>query len=115
MTSHRRLRRIVLLCGAVPTLLVATLSLYRPPSLTGLEYSVYDTLIRDLPSRAPSDRIVIIDVDEPSLAAIGQWPWRRDVIGQLIDKVRDLGAAVVALDIVFAEPDRFTGSTVTPD
>ena len=115
MTPRSRPRRLVLLCGLLPTLFVAVLSLYRPSVLTGLDYDVYDTLLRAVPTRPPSDRIVIVDVDERSLATIGQWPWRRDVIGRLIGRLRDLGAAVVALDIVFAEPERFDGTGVTPD
>ena len=110
-----RPRRLILLCGLVPTIVVAVLSLYRPSSLVSLEYSVYDRLLRSVPAPPPSDRIVIIDVDERSLSAVGQWPWRRDVIGDLITRLRDLGAAVVALDIVFAEPDRFEGGGVRPD
>ena len=51
-------------------------------------------LVRSAPTRPPSDRIVIVDVDERSLATVGQWPWRRDVIGRLISSLRDLGAAV---------------------
>ena len=115
MLPRTRPRRLILLCGLVPTIVVAVLSLYRPASLVSLEYSVYDRLLRSVPARPPSDRIVIIDVDERSLATVGQWPWRRDVIGTLITRLRDLGAAVVALDIVFAEPDRFEARGVRPD
>jgi adenylate cyclase len=110
-----RPRRLILLCGLVPTIVVAVLSLYRPSSLVSLENSVYDRLLRSVPAPPPSDRIVIIDVDERSLATVGQWPWRRDVIGDLITRLRDLGAAVVALDIVFAEPDRLESGGVRPD
>lgn len=114
--TTRRPRRIVLLCGLLPTVAVAVLSLYRPAVLTSLDYSVYDTLVRTIPTRVPSSRIVIVDVDERSLAAVGQWPWRRDLIGRLIDRLRDGGASVVALDVVFAERDRYesTGGP-TPD
>jgi CHASE2 domain-containing sensor protein len=115
MLPRTRPRRLMLLCGLVPTLVVAVLSLYRPPILVNFEYGVYDRLLRSLPARPPSDRIVIVDVDERSLATIGQWPWRRDVLGKLIARLRDLGASVVALDIVFAEPDRFESKGVTPD
>jgi adenylate cyclase len=115
MLPRTRSRRIILLCGLMPTLLVALVSLYRPQLFVGLEYGVYDRLMRAVPSRPMSDRIVIIDVDERSLATVGQWPWRRDVIGDLVSRLRDLGAAVVALDIVFAEPDRFETGGVTPD
>lgn len=110
-----RPRRLILLCGLIPTIVVAVLSLYRPAVFVSFEYGVYDRLMRALPSRTPSDRIVIIDVDERSLASVGQWPWRRDVIGELVTRLREFGAAVVALDIVFAEPDRLDGKGITPD
>ena len=81
-----------------------------------LENSVYDRLLRAVPARPPSDRIVIVDVDERSLAAVGQWPWRRDVIGELITRLREMGAAVIALDIVFAEAGSLRGQRrQTPD
>ena len=63
----------------------------------------------------PSGRIVIVDIDDRSLTTVGQWPWRRDVVGQLVSRLRDLGAATVALDIIFAEPDRFEGHGPPPD
>ena len=111
----QRFRRTVMMCGLVPTIAVAILSLYRTAALASLDFGVYDTLSLALPTRVPGDRIVIVDVDERSLSAVGQWPWRRDVMGQLIDKLRDAGAEVIALDVVFAERDRYQGNEVTPD
>ncbi len=50
--------------------------------------------------------VTIIDIDEKSLAKLGQWPWPRTRVAELIDKLTALGAVVIAFDIVFAEPDR---------
>lgn len=105
----RRARVITLWCGVIPTVLAALLSLYRPSRLRNLEYAAYDVLVRAAPVRPPDRRIVIVDVDERSLSAIGQWPWRRDVVARLIAALRDQGAATVALDMVFAESDRYEG------
>ena len=78
-----------------------------PPAFLGrADNAAYDILHRSIPTKPPQGRVVIIDVDERSLSAIGQWPWRRDLIGELITRLRDLGAATIALDMVFAEPDR---------
>jgi adenylate cyclase len=107
--------RLVVLCGLVPALVAALLSLYRPAFLRNWEYGAYDAILRATPTRAPGGRIVIVDIDDRSLTTVGQWPWRRDVIGQLVSRLRDLGAATVALDIMFAEPDRFEGTGTTPD
>jgi adenylate cyclase len=107
--------RLVVLGGLLPTLVTALLSLTRPASLQGLEHGAYDTLLRTTDLRSPAHRIVIVDIDDRSLTAIGQWPWRRDVLGRLIDRLRDLGAATVALDVMFAEPDRYEGPAPSPD
>lgn len=103
----RRARVLTLWCGVIPAIVAALLSLYRPPFFRNLEYVTYDLLVRAAPVRAPSGRIVIVDVDERSLSAVGQWPWRRDVVARLIAALRDAGAATVALDIIFAESDRY--------
>ena len=103
-------RRIVLLCGLAAATLTVAFAVYRPAFLAQMDDRAYDTLARSA-SVAPADaRIAIVDVDERSLSAIGQWPWRRDLIAQLITRVRELGASVVALDVIFAEPDRYETS-----
>jgi CHASE2 domain-containing sensor protein len=110
-----RYRRILLLCGILPTLGAAILSLTRPAYFGNLEYSVYDTLVRWTPTRQPSGKVAIVDIDEKSLSTVGQWPWRRDVISRLIERLRERGAATVALDIMFPESDRWEGSGRSPD
>jgi len=106
---------LVRLSGLAPTLIVALLCLYRPPSFANLEYSVYDVLLRWTQTKQPDSRLVIVDVDERSLSTIGQWPWRRDIVGNLVSRLRDLGAAVIALDVIFAESDRLDGPGVGTD
>lgn len=56
--------------------------------------------------REASDAVVIVDIDEASLKAVGQMPWSRTVMADMVKKLRDMGAAVIAFDIVFSEPDR---------
>ena len=100
-------RSLILASGIVPVLLVAGLALLRPSALARMDDATYDVIVRMTPTRNPDPGVVIVDVDERSLESVGQWPWRRDVVGQLISRLRDAGAAVVAIDIVFAEPDRY--------
>jgi CHASE2 domain-containing sensor protein len=85
--------RLLLLCGAVPALCAVALSLLRPSFLAPLEYRTYDTLVRSGGTRPPSGRVVIVDVDERSLAAVGQWPWRRDVLARLVTRLRGMDAS----------------------
>ena len=99
-------RRLVLLCGLVPTLALALLSLARPAAFTHLDYGVYDRLARAIDARPPSGRVAIVDVDERSLSTIGQWPWRRDTVAELLARIRDLGASTIGVDVIFPESDR---------
>ena len=100
-----RSRWLVFGCGTIPVLLAALLALYRPVAFAGLDAGVYDTVVRMTSTRQPAGRIVIIDVDERSLAKFGQWPWKRDLIALLVDTLRKDGAAVVALDIMIEARD----------
>lgn len=54
----------------------------------------------------PDTAVRIVDIDEAALAEYGQWPWPRTIVARLIDKLTEMGVAVVAFDAVFAEPDR---------
>jgi adenylate cyclase len=92
--------------GLVAILTIALLAVYRPGALVRLDNAAYDVALRLARSPDPDGRIVIVDVDEQSLSTLGQWPWRRDLVAALIERLRSMGAAVVALDIVFAEADR---------
>lgn len=53
-----------------------------------------------------SDNVVIIDVDNKSLKAVGQWPWSRNVISKLISNLNNANAGIIGLDMVFAEKDK---------
>lgn len=75
---------------------------------TGL-FSRVDNLLFDLGQKmhsqpAPED-IIIVGIDEASLARLGRWPWPRTVHAQLLDRLKQEGVAVIGLDIIFAEPD----------
>ncbi|MSP80031.1 MAG: adenylate/guanylate cyclase domain-containing protein [Rhodospirillales bacterium] len=56
--------------------------------------------------------VVIIDLDELSLAEIGQWPWPRKILAQLVQNATQMGVAQIAFDVVFAEPDRMNPSSI---
>ncbi len=50
----------------------------------------------------------IVDIDDASLARIGQWPWPRTRLAEIIDKLKADGARTVTLDLILAEPDRLS-------
>ncbi len=78
-----------------------------------LENIAYDARVAmSLPNRV-DDRIVIVDIDEKSLAEFGRWPWGRDKLSKVIDQLFDhYEIEVVGFDVVFAEPDNSSGLDV---
>jgi adenylate cyclase len=103
----------VLVCGLVTAIATAVIGLYRPAFLGRFDYRVYDLMTVRARTGSQTGRVVIVDVDERSLSAVGQWPWRRDVLARLVARIRESGASVIALDLVLAEPDRNEGRSAT--
>ncbi|WP_457583410.1 CHASE2 domain-containing protein [Ensifer canadensis] len=59
--------------------------------------------------------VKVVDIDEASLRAFGQWPWPRDRLAKLTDRLAEMGASAIAFDILFAEPDRLSPRNVLRD
>src|SRR5579863_3694692 len=97
---------IVLLFALVP------LRVIDPRPLEEVRLRAFD-LFQVLRPREQTVRpVVIADIDEASLKEIGQWPWPRTVVADLVDRLHDLGAVAVGFDVVFAEPDRTSPAIV---
>jgi CHASE2 domain-containing sensor protein len=95
-----------ILVGVFLTVLGGALSIWSPPLADSIEGKVYDTFLRSAPRHPAPGPITIVDLDETSLERLGQWPWPRYRIARLLDRIREDGATVTGLDMVFAEPDR---------
>ena len=104
---------IVALLVLVNALLLRALD---PTGLTRLRDVAFDSFQRIKPrTYHPATPVRIVDIDEAALAEFGQWPWPRTIVGRLIDKLTEKGAAVIAFDVVFAEPDRSSISRMIKD
>lgn len=78
-----------------------------------LEAILYDLRINLSMKDSIDSRIVIVDIDEKSLAAEGRWPWGRNRLAQMMDRLFDeYGVAVVGYDVIFAEKDESSGLKV---
>ena len=78
-----------------------------PPGLVRLRDFAFDTFQRFKPREVTEDLgVTIVDIDEAALTEFGQWPWPRNLVAELLDKLLKAEAAVVAFDVVFAEGDR---------
>ncbi len=102
----RKGRLIIFACGMLVSLATALSYVWPPPFLSFLNQKTYDTLLIQAPRQDISPLPLIVELDDQSLAAHGQWPWPRYRLAQLLDQLRQLGAAVIALDIVLPEADR---------
>ncbi|MDX8391869.1 MAG: adenylate/guanylate cyclase domain-containing protein [Mariprofundaceae bacterium] len=79
-------------------------TIYPPDLFEQIEYKTLDQRFLSRGSLPPDQRIVILAVDDASLEKIGRWPWSRDKIGLLIERViGEYGAAAMGFDIVFSE------------
>lgn len=79
-----------------------------PLPLERLRLAVFDRYLAAKPRLIDERPVVIIDIDETSLQAIGQWPWSRAVMARLLDRLTEAGVVTTGFDIVFAEPDRLS-------
>ena len=86
---------------------------YQISLVSQLDSIIYDTRLRLTMPDSVDTRIVILDIDEKSLAEVGRWPWGRDRVSELIKKLFDkYGLVMVGFDVVFAEADSSSGLPV---
>jgi len=78
-----------------------------PFGLQALRLIAFDSYQRlDPQEYDPALPVRIVDIDEASLQRVGQWPWPRTTVARMLEALRDQGAAAVAFDVLFAEPDQ---------
>jgi adenylate cyclase len=100
---------LVLLCACA----LACVGLLRPLLAPGFNNVAFDAYQRFAPLPwNPDVPVRIVDIDDESLAKIGQWPWPRSTVAALIDRLKQLGAAAIVVDIVFAEPDASSAENI---
>ena len=93
---------VVLLLALVP------LRVVDPPPLQELRLRTFDLFQVLRPRQQTVRPVVIVDIDEASLKEVGQWPWPRTLVADLVTRIKEAGAVAIGFDIVFAEPDRMS-------
>ena len=83
-----------------------SLLLPEPGPLPGPRNFGFDTYQKLWPRVRSAQPVVIVAIDDRSLQQVGQWPWPRDTLARLVDRIAARKPAVTGIDIVFAEPDR---------
>lgn len=93
---------------AITAALLIWLKIYNPAAVQSLQLKGFDTLLSS-ESVTASDEVVIINIGEPSMARLGQWPWDRREIAQAIKRIQELGAGAIVIPILMTEKDRLGG------
>ncbi len=95
---------VLLLLALVP------LRVLDPQPLEEVRLRTFDFYQRLRPRQPVARPVTIVDIDEASLKEIGQWPWPRTIVADLVTQLTQLGAVAIAFDVIFAEPDRMSPS-----
>ena len=94
---------------------VIAVASWDPVAIQRLRFLAFDEYQQFFPrDYDPNTPVRIVDIDDASLKIVGQWPWSRTVMAQLNDRLAAAGAAVVAYDIMFSEPDRMSFEQIAP-
>lgn len=96
-------------------LLAAALALFivaSPPMADALRARVFDGWQRLLPLERTAQPVTIVAIDEPALQRVGQWPWPRTRLADLVEAIARAHPAAIALDLFFPEPDRFSPTEI---
>jgi adenylate cyclase len=90
----------------------AALRVWDPAPVEEIRIRTFDTFQRIDPRTKTQRPVTIVDIDDKSMEKLGQWPWPRTRIADLITELTRLGAVVIAFDVVFPEPDRLNPDAV---
>lgn len=104
--------RLVAAVTVAGLLLTALFCLAEPGLVRLADNRILDGLTRHMAQGPAPDRVVIVDIDEESLSAAGQWPWPRYLTGGIVRRVAAARPQGVGVDILFSEPDRTSIATI---
>jgi adenylate cyclase len=105
-----------LAAALAPLVLCGLLSLWEPFGVRALRDLEFDAFQRWRPRiYNPETPVRVVAIDDESLRRLGQWPWPRAQVAELIDKLTAAGAATIVIDVLFAEPESAQGEAEDGD
>ncbi len=113
--AFKKDKLLLLFIGFTVAIGVIFLQIKSPWFLKLMDYRLYDVALKSKPAVKRSGKVAIIDIDEKSIAEIGQFPWARHRLAVLLDTLKQAGALSVGLDIVFAEKDRTSPNSIVAE
>ena len=99
-------RSTIWIAGLLPVVLVALLKLLDVSAFGQVSNLIFDSYQRTYPREFTDAGVRVVDIDDETIRRFGQWPWPRSDVAALTQAIADAGAAAIAFDIVFSEPDR---------
>ncbi len=109
------MKSLSVLIATLTLVVLVAIRLADPAPVSLIRESYFDYLQRFNPRAQQDLPVRVVDIDEASLRELGQWPWPRTTLARLLDRLNELGAAVVAFDILFPESDRLSAANLLSD
>lgn len=107
LTNRLRPERVIALCLLAGLIGLRVLD---PAPVEILRLKMFDVMQQAMPrARTPAAPVLIVDIDEDSIKANGQWPWPRTLIARLVERLAEAKIKAVAFDVLFPEADRLSG------
>ena len=104
--NHMKKFFVYFFLSIVVATLTTSLYLFLPKYFETFDSKLRDQLFLWRGEIETTGNVVIVDIDEKSLEKVGQWPWGRDTIAELLVSLTNAGVVAIGFDMVFAESDR---------
>ena len=104
--------RAIIILGILLAAIWSAAYLVHPDFIGSLQFKVTDAIVANAVKTVITDQVVVVEIDEQSLDAWGQWPWPRSRLARLLNEIAGMGARSIALDFIMAEPDRTSLKTL---
>ncbi len=98
--------RMIFGVGLALTSILIAVYLLNPSIVQFSNHKITDMILASSPPKPISGKVVVVDINQESLAKYGQWPWSRHRLSNLLSKINEMGAISIALDMILSEPDR---------
>ena len=106
----RKANILPILFGLVCIASLCALRIADPFFVQSVREAAFDQFQQVSPREYVATPVRVVDIDEASLKKFGQWPWPRNLVAELADRLGQMGAAAITFDILFIEPDRLSPS-----
>lgn len=112
LRNNKALKRLGVLLPIISVVLGLGLLIVDPLPMQTLRNNVFDQYQRWYPRPYVEVPVRIVDIDEETLARLGQWPWPRTRLAELVERLKSAGAATISFDVLLAESDRTSPKTM---